>query len=208
MTSPPRLSTSQLEQLVGSFLQTYPCEAVAEVTYCPNKEKLGEILQQYLPVYQWNTEKVSAYWVNMKPQSVAFTLCHPYQLGLRIPVAIGVRSATISYTPEELVSIIRDHEYIHAKDWFGTIPLNAWRRITLENDQRLDPKTIKTIMEVRAYKHQLDRMPDQWKNTIIRKAAIAGYAQNYLELVQTKNTTKNNYKKRLIADFLRALKKS
>ncbi len=200
------LPTSQLEQLVGSFLQTYPCEAVAEVVYCPTKEKMKELADQYLPIYHWDEEKVSAYWGRIDPRSAAFTFCHPYQLGLRIPTVIGVRTAAISYTPEELVSIIRDHEYVHAQDWFGTIPINARRRITIENDHRLDPKTITAIIEVRAYNHQLDCMPDDWEDKRIHKAAIAGYTEYYSQLNQIKNTTDNNYEKRLIADFLRTVK--
>ncbi len=202
------LSTSELEKIISSFLQTYPCEAVAEVTYCPTKEKLKELVEQYLPIYGWNEEKVSAFWKKMDPQSVAFTLHHPYQLGLRIPSAIGIRSAAISFSPEELVSIIRDHEYIHAQDWFGTIPINSRRRITLSNDERLSDKTIKAITEVRAYKHQLQCMPQEWKHKNIRKAAIAGYTKFHSELEQTRNTTDNNYEKRLISDFLRTLKHS
>ena len=205
MVNHPRLSTSELEQLVGSFLQTYPCQAVAEVTYCPNKEKMKELAEKYLPIYGWNEEKVSAFWEKMDPRSVAFTLRHPYQLGLRIPSAIGVRSAAISFSPEELVSIIRDHEYIHAQDWFGTIPINSRRRITLSNDERLSDKTIKAIIEVRAYKHQLQCMPQEWKDKNIRKAAIAGYIKFHSDLQQTREITDSNYEKRLISDFLRAL---
>ncbi len=205
MVNHPWLSTAELEQIVGSFLQTYPCEAVAEVTYCPTKEKLKDLLEQYLPIYGWNEEKVSAFWERMDPRSVAFTLRHPYQLGLRIPQAIGIRSAAISFSKEELVSIIRDHEYIHAQDWFATIPINSRKRITLSNDERLSDKTIKAIIEVRAYKHQLQCMPPEWKDKNIRKAAIVGYIRFHSELQQTKNTTNNNYEKRLISDFLRTL---
>ena len=205
MISQSWLSLSQLEQLVGSFLQTYPCEAVAEVTYCPTKEKMKELVEQYLPIYGWNEEKVSAFWKKMDPRAVAFTLRNPYQLGLRIPLAIGIRSAAVSYSQEELVSIIRDHEYIHAQDWFGTIPINSRRRITLSNDERLSDKTIKAITEVRAYNHQLHQMPNEWKDKTICKAATAGYNQYYSELQQTRNITDNNYEKRLINDFLRTL---
>lgn len=204
MTSQSWLSLSELELLVGSFLQTNPCEAVAEVTYCPTKEKAKEIARKYLPFDYFDYRGISP--CEKEPSSVAAVVCNPNSCGLNVPAPILVYPLASERSPEELVSIIRDHEYVHARDWFNGIPINSRRKITCKNEDFFSSSAIKLMMEVRAYKHQLKTIPENLKNSYFYPVIAERYENYCRALEKMEKTTLLNYEGRAIGEFLKFLR--
>ncbi len=203
MTSSPWLSTSELEQLVETFLQTYPCEAVSEIAYCPTRERLRDVIGRYLLPDEVDDQIPSLQQETSR--TVAITFCDPNSPGLHFPLPIIIYPPALSYRPEELISIIRDHEYIHALDWFSGIPLNTRHKITSPNKNRFSSKTIRAIMEVRAYRHQLQTIPEEWEDHSFCRTIFGEYQFWHCELEESKRTTPSTYERRAITEFLRSV---
>ncbi len=211
MTHCQSLPNSELEELIGTFLQTYPREAVAEVTYCPNKEKAEETAAKYVSRWHLSEKQKKDLWSEKRSQ-IAVVFCNPYTFGLKIAVPVLVYPPAVGYSQKELVSIIRDHEYVHAQDWVEGMPINSHCKITCEEEKLFSPGTIKLMMEMRAQQHQLDAMPEDWKSKktspqhAFYREIIGRYWGYGLALERMERTTTSDYEKMVIGDFLKFLR--
>ncbi|MBS3169209.1 hypothetical protein J4210_01890 [Candidatus Woesearchaeota archaeon] len=205
MTTKKYWTDSVLEDYLSSFLGEHPCAAVSEIVYCRTEEHCGRALQQHLPKYAWNSDRVGLFWVMRQHTStVATTMFDQKTMGAGTPTAIFVYPAALFVPADELVSIIRDHEYVHASDWCGGIPIDHQRRITIQNKDRLIPETINAIMEVRAYGHQLEAMPLEWAERPIFENASSNYSRNY-QFLKSRLAAEDSsrFERNILRDFLK-----
>ncbi|MBS3169210.1 hypothetical protein J4210_01895 [Candidatus Woesearchaeota archaeon] len=172
MAGQHRWSDEKLENFLQEMIREHPSEAVAELVYCPTLEEYGSALRRHLPDHYQNEQVVALQWRRTKTRNqVATTVSDPYRLGLHTPSLIIVYPVVKEYSPEECISLLKDHEYVHVQDWFDGIPINATRRITAEEEPQFLKKTIIGIMKARAYRHQLAVMPEYLKEERMGRAA-------------------------------------
>lgn len=176
----PSWNDSELEEYIASFLENYPCPAVSEIIYTPNLEKFVQAVGRHVPSSRQLNDFQLTLWWNLKRESRAIATClhEDDLLGLEIPTAICVYPLAGDFSEAELLSIIRDHEYTHALDWFSGIPINSHHKITNKekNKDFFSPDTIRLMMEVRACKKQLEAMPEDWKDSNLHRM-ILGYGK-------------------------------
>ncbi len=196
----------KLEEFVSAFPERYHCSAVSRIVYCPTTERLVQVLREQLPSSGLEEHHLTLFWnLKITEKAAASSLrCSDDQIGLGIPTAICVYPSAANYAAEELVSIIRDHEYIHAQDWFEGIPINYEQRITQQNISRFLPDTVKAMAEVRAYKHQLDAMPEAWARREISRTAFDNYCGYKRVLENILKFPENQYELEIVREFLRS----
>ena len=111
--------------------------------------------------------------------------------------------AAVDHQPDELVSIIRDHEYVHARDWFAGIPISPQLRISEEEALLLDPNVIISVMEVRAYRHQLNVMSEELKSRFgIYLSTSSGYNAHRHRLQRALEDPRSSFEEKVIREFL------
>src|SRR3989344_3104104 len=119
MTDQHRWSDERLENFLQEIILEHPSEAVAEMVYCPTVEAYGAALRRHQPDYYQNEQVVVQQWEKTRAKkTVATTVSDPYRLGLHTPSLIIVYPLIKEYSPEECISLLKDHEYVHVQDWF------------------------------------------------------------------------------------------
>ena len=203
----PKLSPSELEDFITGFLQQYPCEAVAEIKYCRAEEDFAEmyLLDDFLG--DLSPLDISFRWRGLMINgAVATALLRPGEPGHRVPISLLVLPPAISYQQEELISIIRDHEYVHAQDWFVGIPISPQFRISHDEEMSLDQDIIRAVMEVRAYRSQLKAMPEELKNQLgVHLSTSSGYSVHRFLLERALQDPRSSFEEKVIREFLSAL---
>ncbi|MBI4152412.1 hypothetical protein HY495_01765 [Candidatus Woesearchaeota archaeon] len=196
-----------LEEYLGSFLEEHPHAAVSEIVYCPTEKRFQQVLKKSFPQHVWSPQKVGLLWFRMQFAETAMSVMYDInRLGTSIPAVIVGYPPTLLVQEDELVSIIRDHEYVHASDWSAGIPINSQYRITTQNKDQLILDTINAIMEVRAYEHQLEAMPLEWKERSIFDTISSNHSRHY-QFLRSRLAAEDSSpsEKNIIQDFLRAL---
>ncbi|MBI4152411.1 hypothetical protein HY495_01760 [Candidatus Woesearchaeota archaeon] len=172
-------SQKGLEHFIQNLAQKYPSEAVAEIAYCPTCKEYSAALERHMPERHKNAGWVAMLWEKAKTKkTLATTITDPDFLGKHTPSLIVVYPEIQGYSPEECLSIIKDHAYVYAQDWFDGIPINATRRITAEEGEHFLRKTIYGILEARAYRHQLAVMPEHLKEERMGRTAKQRYQEH------------------------------
>ncbi|MBI2102249.1 hypothetical protein HYT55_00280 [Candidatus Woesearchaeota archaeon] len=195
----------ELKDYLSTFLERHPCKAVSEVVYCPTLERYAHAVREHRPNGVVLTEEeIKKHWAGeLIRGAMAYVICDPYALGLHRPAGIFVFSAIGRFDLEEILSILRDHEYVHASDWAEGISISSKRKITLMNCENLSPDVIHYVMEVRAYENQLKSMPDNVKDRRIYRIASRNYAWNVNRLRERlKMDLPSSFERRVIREFL------
>ncbi len=195
-----------LREYITSFLQEFPCQAVSEIVYTPTFEIFAQMLKRQFPEDYLDELTLNLIWKIKSDEAIALTICNLDNFGKNVPLQISVFPSAANYSLDELVSIIRDHEYVHAQDWTGGIPINQNRKVTRQNVDLLLPTTVKAIMEIRAYRHQLEIIPPSLYHQRVYLAAINRYNEYHLSLLDFRySELLPTFDKEVIEDFLQAL---
>lgn len=192
----------ELEEYLTTFLERHPCEAVSEMVYCPTETQFQEAMAGNYPG-KWKDTALTETWRKMH-NGMTFPTAAMWSptLGLNRKNPILIFIGAESLTEEELVDILKNHEYVHARDWARGIPINGSQRITEDNRAQIRTTVIQALMEVRAYANQLEKMSEGWEKRPICWSAFKCSSRHSSFLEETLKTPTNETERSLIQDFL------
>lgn len=192
----------ELEEYLSTFLERHPCEAVSEIVYCSTETQFQKAMTCNYPG-KWDNNALTEAWQKMH-NGMTFPAAAVWSptLGLNRKNPILIFRGAESLKEEEFLSVLNDHEYVHARDWARGIPINGSQRITEDNRSQIKRNAIQALMEMRAYANQLEKMPDDWEGRALCRSAFKGYYRHSSFLEETLKISTNETERILIRDFL------
>lgn len=170
--------------------------------YCSTERRFQEVMASTYPE-KWDYKALTETWQKIYDgRTVPTTALWSPTLGLNRKNPIMIFIGANFLKEEEFVSVLHDHEYVHAGDWARGIPINNDQRITEDNRAQLKRGVIQALMEVRASANQLDKMSDEWEGRVLCRSAFNWYHRYSSFLEDTIKTSTNETERKLICDFL------